>query len=66
MCVDSTARAALDLGFHCTVIEDSCATYDMDFRGSSIPAAHVHGAFMQALEEAGCEVVDFESFLCNG
>ena len=66
MCVDSTARAALDHGYRCTIIEDSCATYDMDFKGSSIPAAHVHGAFMQALAEAGCEVVDLKSFLSHG
>lgn len=65
MCVDSTARAALDHGFGCTIIEDSCATYDMDFKGTKISALQVHGAFMQALEEAGCEVIDLKSFLSN-
>lgn len=49
MCVDATVRAAFDLGFECTVASDACATCDLSFNGESIPATHVHGAFLAAL-----------------
>jgi nicotinamidase-related amidase len=49
MCIDATTRAAFDFGFRCTVIHDACATRDLVFEGLTIPAAHVHGAFMAAL-----------------
>ncbi len=49
MCVDATVRAAFDLGFECTVASDACATRDLGFNGETIPASHVHGAFLAAL-----------------
>jgi nicotinamidase-related amidase len=49
MCVDATVRAASDLGFGCTVVHDACACPDLEFGGSVIPAASVHGAFLAAL-----------------
>jgi len=49
MCVDATTRAAFDYGFSCRVIEDACATRDLEFQGTAIKAAKVHGAFMAAL-----------------
>jgi len=63
MCVDATVRAAFDLGFSCTVIEDACATKDLEFRGSLVPAAHVHRAFMAALHGAYAKVVTAEEVL---
>ena len=33
MCVDATVRAAVDLGFECTVVHDACATKDLTFDG---------------------------------
>jgi nicotinamidase-related amidase len=63
MCVDATVRAACDLGFTCTVIEDACATKDLEFRGSLVPAAHVHRAFMAALHGAYAKVVSAEEVL---
>jgi nicotinamidase-related amidase len=53
MCVDATARAASDLGFKVIVVEDACATRDLKFDGSVIPADHVHKAFMAALRSYG-------------
>lgn len=50
MCVDSTARAANDLGYKVTVIHDACATRDLEFCGMYVPAAYVHTAFMAALD----------------
>jgi nicotinamidase-related amidase len=63
MCVDATVRAACDLGFSCTVIEDACATRDLEFRGIPVPAAHVHRAFMAALHGAYAKVMTAEEFL---
>jgi nicotinamidase-related amidase len=63
MCVDATVRAAFDLGFSCTVIEDACATRDLEFRGSLVPAAQVHRAFMAALHGAYGKVMTAQEFL---
>ena len=52
MCIDATTRAAADLGFHCTVIHDGCATRNLEFSGKTIPAEEVHGSFMAALGAA--------------
>ena len=57
MCVDATVRAAVDLGFDTTVAHDACATCDLDFGGTSIPAASVHAAFLAALADGYAAVV---------
>lgn len=49
MCVDSTVRAAADLGFECLLAHDACATRDLSFGGVAVPAASVHAAFLAAL-----------------
>ena len=49
MCVDTTVRAAADLGFACTVAHDACATRDLAFGGQSVPASAVQAAYMAAL-----------------
>ena len=57
MCIDATTRAAFDLGFHCIVVEDACATRDLEFKGEKIKAKDVHGAFMAALKMVYAEVM---------
>ena len=49
MCVDATARAAADLGFQVIVAEDACASRDLQYGGTTIPAEQVHKAFLAAL-----------------
>lgn len=49
MCVEAIARAAADLGYTVTVVHDACATRDLEFLGTVVPAAHVHAASMAAL-----------------
>jgi nicotinamidase-related amidase len=49
MCVDATVRSAAERGFTVTVVHDACAAPDLEFAGSAIPGASVHGAFMAAL-----------------
>ena len=53
MCVDATTRAAVDLGFKVMVAEDACATRALTYAGTTIPAEHVHKAFLAALKSYG-------------
>lgn len=53
MCVDATARAASDLGFQVIVAEDACATPDLKYGDTTIPAEYVHKAFLAALKSYG-------------
>lgn len=52
MCVSSTARAALDLGFRTTIHADSCATRDLpDGRGGTLDARTVHEVALAELSD---------------
>lgn len=63
MCVDATTRAAFDYGFKCTVVWDACATKSLSFEDKVIPAAHVHGAFLAALNNVYADVITTRDFL---
>jgi nicotinamidase-related amidase len=58
MCIDTTVRAASDLGFRCLVISDACATKNLEFGGAAIEARQVHAAFMAALSNAFAQVIE--------
>jgi nicotinamidase-related amidase len=64
MCVDATARAAADLGFQLIVAEDACATRALTYGETTIPAGHVHKAFMAALKSYG-KVLPVEGILAH-
>jgi nicotinamidase-related amidase len=49
MCIDTTPRAAFDLGFACQLAADACATRELTWGREPIPAAQVQGAFLAAL-----------------
>ena len=50
MCVSSTARAALDLGFRTTIDAESCATRDLpDGKGGTIAARLIHDVALAEL-----------------
>lgn len=49
MCVDSSTRAATDLGFKCTLAGDACATRALALDGARVSAEHVQQAFLAAL-----------------
>lgn len=52
MCVSSTARAALDLGFRVTIDADSCGTRDLpDGRGGVVNARNLHEISLVALSD---------------
>ncbi len=62
MCIDATTRAAFDFGFRCVVVQDACATRDVQFRGETVSAAKVHAAFMAALAAPYAQVIDAAEF----
>ena len=62
MCIDATTRAAFDLGFVCTVIEDACATRNLEHKGRIVEAKNVHAAFMAALAAGYATVASSEEF----
>ncbi len=58
MCVSSTARAALDLGFRITIDADSCASLDLpDGTGGTIAATIVHQVALAELADRFAIVV---------
>jgi nicotinamidase-related amidase len=65
MCVDSTARAAFDLGFQNVLLHDAMATRDLSFGGATIPAAQVQGAFLAALGSVYGRVTSVAEFLAE-
>lgn len=63
MCIDATVRAAMELGFECTLIEDACATRDLVYQDKVVSAEQVHYAFVGALHGVYANVVSTEDFL---
>jgi nicotinamidase-related amidase len=63
MCIGATARAATDQGYKTTVVQDACATMDLEFGGVKVPAEQVHAANMAALAFAHGEVVTTSELL---
>lgn len=61
ICVDAVTRAASDLGYECNIAHDACATLPIEFNGITVPASHVHGAFMSALSFGYCNVDSTEA-----
>jgi len=53
LCVDTTARAAADLGFKVIVAADACATRALTFGEIAVPAEQVQAAFLAALQSYG-------------
>ncbi len=65
MCAEAAARAAADLGFDVTVVHDACATRDLSFGGTTVPAAHVHAAALAALNGMYARVVSTDELLAG-
>lgn len=64
MCVDATARAAADFGFKVIIAEDACATRDLKYGETVIPADYVHKAFLAALKSYG-DVMKSEEIIAS-
>ncbi|MGY1410527.1 cysteine hydrolase family protein [Luteimonas sp. A611] len=63
MCVEATSRAAADFGYPVTVVHDACATMDLEFGGTAVPAAHVHAAAMAALAFGYAAITTTDAYL---
>ncbi|WP_115559206.1 cysteine hydrolase family protein [Xanthomonas dyei] len=63
MCVDACVRAAADMGYTVTVLHDACATMDLDFDGTKVPAAHVHATMMAAFQFGYAAVRSTQEYL---
>jgi len=57
MCIDSTTRAASELGFACTVVADACAAPDLALGGTTVPGRLVQAAFLAAMDGTFATVV---------
>lgn len=56
MCIDTTTRAAADLGFACLLAQDACATRALTFNGVQVPAQGVQAAYLAGLNGAFAKV----------
>ncbi len=65
MCIDTTVRAAFDLGFQCQLAGDACATRDLTRQGVTVAAAQVQTAFLAALDGTFAAVLPVQE-LCAG
>ena len=57
MCIDTSVRAAQRFGYSVRLIEDACATLDLNWNGEIIPAETVHKAFMASLKGVFAEII---------
>jgi len=57
MCIDTTVRAASDLGFQCIVVGDATATKDLTYGSITVPAVHAQAAFLAALSGLFAKVI---------
>jgi nicotinamidase-related amidase len=57
MCVDSSVRAAAELGFDVVLVHDACAAPDLEFAGIKVPGDVVHAVFVAALGDGFAQVV---------
>lgn len=62
MCIDSTTRAAAELGYTPILIADACATKDLVFQTNMVNAQAVQNAFLAALTNFS-QIIDTEKFL---
>ena len=63
MCVDTTVRAAADLGFECQLAQDGCATKTLQFSGRKVEAEQVQLAYLAALNGAFAKVDSAQAIL---
>lgn len=63
MCVDTTVRAAYDLGFSCKLIGDACATKTLEYAGRSVDSKEVQASYLAAIDGTFAEVLNTKVFL---
>jgi nicotinamidase-related amidase len=63
MCIDTTTRAACDLGYQITLIHDACATRNLIFNEEVVEASKVQTAYMAALNGSFARVASTSEYL---
>lgn len=61
ICIDSTVRSASRLGYEVMLLDDTCATRDLEWNGTVIPAQTVHDVFMASLQGTFAQVIPTSS-----
>ncbi|HUK04629.1 MAG TPA: cysteine hydrolase family protein [Burkholderiales bacterium] len=64
MCVDTTTRAAADLGFACSLAHDATATRELAFGGAKVPAEQVQLSYLAGLNGPFAKVLPADE-LCR-
>jgi nicotinamidase-related amidase len=65
MCVEATTRAAADLGFDVTVVDDACASRPLTFGGLEVPARYVHAAALATMQGTYAKVMSTAEWLAQ-
>jgi len=65
MCIDTSVRAATDLGYSCLLIHDACATRDLAYNNVTVNAVDVQIAYMAALNGSFANVISVEEFVSS-
>ena len=63
MCLEAAVRAAADLGYRVTVVGDACATRDLEFEGTLVPARLVHASTLATLKSGYANLITTEAML---
>lgn len=65
MCVDTTVRAAYDLGYQVMLISDACATRPLFWNGEEIPADVVQRVFLASMDGIFAGIMTAGEFLAE-
>jgi nicotinamidase-related amidase len=63
MCIDTSVRAAYDLGYSVTLVGDACATRQLEYDGALVESMAVQRSFLAALNGTFAEVISTDAFL---
>lgn len=64
MCIDTTTRAAADLGYKASLAHDACATRALTFNGNEVAAGAVQTAYLAALNGLFAQVLSVKE-ICS-
>lgn len=62
MCIDTTVRAARDLGYKNILVSDACTTKDLEWNSIKIPAETVQNVYMASLNGEFAHVIKTEEY----
>lgn len=63
MCIDTTVRAAKDLGYSTTLLADACACKDLYWDHQLLPAPMVQQVYLSSLAGKFATIIDIKDFL---